>query len=122
MLSEIVLTPTNPPPLVSFSDIQLSLVVEQRSFTRVLIDGDIDFEGILKPGERLDYLGVQHVEVTTANGAGIRVIFNQREEGLMGDFGEVVTWRFEPNERAVFTHNPESLVTETPAPSADGTS
>lgn len=111
LLGRITFTPTKPPPLVSFSDVQLSLVVEQRSFVRVTVDGVLDFEGILTPDERLNYSGAQLLEVTTANGAGIRVVFNQRDEGFMGGFGEVVTWIFTPNSKSTAT-----LAADTPTP------
>tara|TARA_B100001964_G_C14047315_1_gene515362 strand:+ start:243 stop:737 length:495 start_codon:yes stop_codon:yes gene_type:complete len=112
-LSRISLTPTNPPPLVSFSDVQLSLVVEQRSFVRVIVDGDVGFEGTMMPGERHDYVGAQLVEITTGNGAGIRVIFKQRDEGLMGSFGEVVTWVFSPGDKTTPVPSKATAATET---------
>jgi len=114
LLGRITFTPTNPPPLVSFSDVQLSLVVEQRSFVRIIVDGVLDFDGILAPGDRRDYFGAQLAEVTTANGAGVRVFFNQRDEGLMGGFGEVVTWIFTPNAKSAPT--PATATPNTPVP------
>jgi len=116
LLSRISFTPTNPPPLVSFSDVQLSLVVEQRSFVRVIVDGAVGFEGTMMPGERRDYVGAKLVEVTTGNGAGIRVIFKQRDEGLMGSFGEVVTWVFTPSDKTTPVPTKAAAATETPAP------
>ena len=116
LLSRISFTPTNPPPLVNFSDVQLSLVVEQRSFVRVIVDGAVGFDGTMMPGERRDYVGAQLVEVTTGNGAGIRVIFKQRDEGLMGSFGEVVTWVFTPSDKTTPVPTKAATATETPTP------
>lgn len=99
-LSRAPVTPTNPPPLVNFSDVQLTLLTEQRSFVRVTVDGALEFQGILQHGERRDYFAEEQIELTTGNGAGVRVLFNQRDEGVMGDFGEVVTWIFSPNSKS----------------------
>ncbi|HCU79867.1 MAG TPA: hypothetical protein DGN60_01740 [Chloroflexi bacterium] len=95
-LSYVPLTATNLPSL-DFSDINLTIMVEQRSFVRVSVDGALEYQGILQIGERRDYFGNEKIELTTGNGKGVRVIYNQREEGIMGDFGEVVTWTFLPN-------------------------
>ena len=92
-----MVTPTNPPPLVDFSDVQLTLLAEHRSFVRVSVDGVIEFQGLIQGGQRRDYFADEQIELTTGNGAGIRVLFNQRDEGIMGEFGEVVTWIFLPN-------------------------
>ena len=95
--SRAMFTPTSPPPLVNFSDVQLTLLAEQRSFVRVIVDGAIEFQGIIHGGQRRDYFAKDQIELTTGNGAGIRVLFNERDEGFMGEFGEVVTWIFLPN-------------------------
>ena len=68
-----------------------------RSRVRVTVDGALEFQGMLQRGERRDYFADEQVELTTGNGAGVRVLFNQRDEGIMGVFGEVVTWTFLPN-------------------------
>ena len=52
-------------------------------------------------GERRDYFGNEQIELTTGNGKGVRVIYNQRDEGIMGDFGEVVTWTFLPKMKKI---------------------
>lgn len=110
--SHVPMTPTNPPPLVNFSDVQLTLLAEQRSFVRVIVDGDLEFQGMLKRGERRDFFADEQVELTTGNGAGVRVLFNQRDEGIMGEFGEVVTWSFSPN--SMSTPAPATPLLSTP--------
>jgi len=45
------------------------------------------------------------------------VQFNQRDEGLMGAFGENVTWVFLPNQKSTPTPGaPPAPSAETPAP------
>ena len=105
-LSHVPVIPTNPPPLVNFSDVQLTLLAEQRSFVRVIVDGALEFQGMIQSGERRDYFADEEIELTTGNGAGVRVLFNQRDEGIMGEFGEVITWIFSPN--SMSTPEPEA--------------
>ena len=120
-LSHVPATPTHPPPLVNFSDVQLTLLAEQRSFVRVTVDGALEFQGMLQRGERRDYFADEQIELTTGNGAGVRVLFNQRDEGIMGEFGEVVTWTFSPNSMSTpaptsATRPPGTPVAATAAP------
>lgn len=96
IISGITSTFTPPPPLVSFSNVQLTLVIEQRTFVRVAIDGAPTFEGLLVPGDRKDFVGQSVVEVITGNGAGVRILLNQRDLGQMGGFGEVVIRQYLP--------------------------
>ncbi|MDP6225939.1 MAG: DUF4115 domain-containing protein, partial [Anaerolineales bacterium] len=120
-LSHAPATPTHPPLLVDFSDVQLTLLAEQRSFVRVTVDGALEFQGMLQRGERHDYFADEQIELTTGNGAGVRVLFNQRDEGIMGEFGEVVTWTFSPNSMSTpaptsATRPPGTPVAATAAP------
>ena len=102
-LSYVSVTSTNLPPVVNFSDITLTIIAEQRSLVKVTVDGALEYQGILQMGERGDYYGNYRIELTTGNGKGIRVIYNQSEEGIMGEFGEVVTWVFSPNSKSIFS-------------------
>lgn len=121
LITKITFTPSAPPPLANFSDVQLELLAEQRAFVRVQVDGEPQFDGLLAPGERLAYSGAQSVEVITGNGAGVRVILNGTDFGLLGSFGEVVARIYQPNgwitPTASTTPTPSEtpLATETPA-------
>ncbi len=94
IIAGITPTATPPPPGLSFNNVQLTLVIERRTFVRVLTDGAPVFEGILLPSERKDFVAQSMAEVTTGDGSSVRVILNQRDLGLMGSTGEVVTRQF----------------------------
>ena len=91
-------TPTSSPSLVDFSDINLTIIAEQRTFVQIIVDGSLEYQGVLQQGDRRDYYADQLIELTTGNGKGVSVTYNQRVEGVMGEFGETVTWVFTPNE------------------------
>ncbi|MEK7327978.1 MAG: DUF4115 domain-containing protein, partial [Chloroflexota bacterium] len=122
LISGITATATPPPPVVSFSDVQLTLEIKQRTFVRVIVDGALTFEGLLLPDERKDFAGKVAIEVTTGNGAGVRVVLNQRDLGLMGGFGEVVSRQYLPEGAITLTPTITLTASETPTPSETPTS
>lgn len=129
IIANITATFTPPPPLVSFSNVQLQLVIEQRTFVRAYADGNLAFEGLLLPGDQKEIIGQRVVEVVTGNAAGVRIILNQRDLGTMGGFGEVAVQQFlpsgmvtvtptiTPTPTTTFTASPTSTETPSPTPS-----
>jgi cytoskeletal protein RodZ len=83
-LSELVL------PEEVDSAVQVYILVKQRSWMRVLVDGDEAFAGRVLAGSAYPFSGDESVEVLTGNGAGLQVFFNQQDLGSLGFFGEVV--------------------------------
>jgi hypothetical protein len=71
--------------------VDIRILVEGSAWVRVVVDGEEVFRGRVSPGELLEYLGQEVVEVTTGNGAGLRVLFNGEDQGTLGGLGEVVT-------------------------------
>ena len=73
------------------NQVGIQLLIEQRSWISVLVDGEEQFpEHRAIPGQVLEFQGENAIEVLTGNGAGVRVIFNGQDQGLMGDLGQVV--------------------------------
>jgi cytoskeleton protein RodZ len=131
--SEVVIvqplsTPPSPTPLPPFavqsSGVDLRLVVEQSAWIRVLVDGQESFRGRVTPGQLLEYVGQQVVEVTTGNAAGLRVFYNGQDQGTLGALGEVVIrlWTTEGvlTPTPTLTHTPTVTprITNTPRPTA----
>ncbi len=102
--------------------IQVNLVIRQRAWMRVLVDGKLEFDGVALPGSAYPYSGDKGVEVLTGNGAAIQVIFNQTDQGVLGGYGEVVDRIY--TLKGVLTPTasitPTQLPTPTP-PSSSGT-
>ena len=88
--------------------VQVSLVVRQRAWLRVIVDGEVELEERVIPGSAFIFSGEQEVEILTGNGAALQVFFNQQDLGPMGIFGEVVD--------RVFTTEGEVLPTPTITP------
>jgi transcriptional regulator with XRE-family HTH domain len=122
LIANITPSATPPPPVVNFSNVQIALGIEQRAFIRVRVDDKIAFEGLVFPNERKEFTGQARVEVTTSNGAGVRVFFNQRDMGTMGGFGEVLTRAYIPSgmitPTATITFTPTITLTPSRTPPA----
>ena len=83
-------TPEAQPPPPGLEAVQVYITVRQRAWIRVLVDGEVAFEGRVAPGSAYQYSGEDKVEILTGNGAAIQVFFNQQDLGVMGLLGQVV--------------------------------
>lgn len=70
--------------------VQLNLVAVERAYMRVIVDGKPAFDGRTVPGNAYPFEAESQVEVLVGSGAAIRVVYNGRDLGLMGTFGQVV--------------------------------
>jgi transcriptional regulator with XRE-family HTH domain len=106
-----------PTPGVSFAPagsapVDLRLLIERRSWVRVIVDGVESYQGRADPGEILEFAGQQVVEVITGNGIGVRAFYNGQDQGPMGDLNQVVI-RLWTTEGAI---TPTPTQTPTPGP------
>ena len=96
--------------------VQILVTMMERAWLRVSVDGEVVFEGRSKPNATFVYEGNESVEVLTANGAGVRIAYNQQDMGLMGGFGEVVQRLYGARGILTPTVTPTGLATATPTP------
>ena len=72
------------------AQVQLNLVAVERTYMRVIVDGEVAFDGRVVPGNAYPFEAENQVEVLVGNGAAIRTVYNGRDLGLMGTFGQVI--------------------------------
>jgi cytoskeletal protein RodZ len=72
------------------AQVQLNLVAVERTYMRVIVDGEIAFDGRVVPGNAYPFEAENQIEVLVGSGAAIRTVYNGRDLGLMGTFGQVV--------------------------------
>ena len=94
----------------SSAPVDLRLLVERRSWVRVVVDGVESYQGRADPGEILEFQGQQVVQVTTGNGIGVRAFYNGQDQGPLGEFNQVVIRLWTP--AGAITPTP----TQTPTP------
>jgi cytoskeleton protein RodZ len=72
------------------AEVQLNLVAVERTYLRVVVDGELAFDGRVVPGNAYPFEAENQIEVLVGSGAAIRIVYNGRDLGLMGTFGQVV--------------------------------
>jgi len=71
------------------SAVRVQIVIRQRAYMRIIVDGDEEFNGRVIPGAAYAFAGEESVGILTGNGAALYVTYNDIELGLLGTFGEV---------------------------------
>ncbi|MBN1537554.1 MAG: DUF4115 domain-containing protein [Anaerolineales bacterium] len=70
--------------------VQINITIRQRAWMRVLVDGKVEFDGRVTPGAAYQFSGAEQVEILTGNAAALQVLFNQKDMGTLGSFGQVI--------------------------------
>lgn len=87
-------TPVPPAPatvsVVPGEDLRVRLVVSQASWTRVIRDGTMVYEGVLRAGEAIAWSADEQLQLTIGNAGGVEVQVGDRSLGVLGARGEVV--------------------------------
>ncbi len=111
-------------------NVQLNIVAVERTYLRVMIDGEVAFDGRTIPGNAYPFDAEQSIEILAGNGAALRVVYNQRNLGLLGGFGQIANYVYTAEEVLVPTPvipptptntpfiSPTPSVTPSPTPTA----
>ena len=110
-------TETETPVPTVASAVQITVIVLDRTFLRVIVDGEIKQDGRAIPGAALTFDGNERIEVLTGSGTAVQIIFNTRDLGVMGNMGEVVDRIYTVNGVETPTPTPSPTFTITPKPS-----
>jgi hypothetical protein len=89
-------------------------VVVERTYLLVRVDGEVQFDGRALPGNAYPFEAEQSIDIVAGNAAALRVVYNQRDLGLMGGFGELVNYVFTAEEILTPTLEPTATPTFTP--------
>ena len=107
------------------ADVQLNLVAVERTYMRVTVDGEVAFDGRVVPGNAYPFEAENQIEVLVGSGAAIRTVYNGRDLGLMGTFGQVVNTIYSGTEvitpTAAASPSPSITLTPTGTALATGT-
>ena len=95
-------------------NVQINIVALERSYLLVTVDGEEAFNGRTIPGNAYPFDAEQSIEVLVGNGAALRVVYNQRDLGLLGGFGQIVRFIYTADEILVPTPEVPPTATLTP--------
>ena len=111
-------TPTIFIPTVNVNvSVQVNLIAVERTYMRVAVDDEVVFEGRVIPGNAYLFEAENQVEILVGSGAAIRIIYNGRDLGLMGTFGQIVNNIYRAGEIITPTALPTATPTNTVPPS-----
>jgi cytoskeletal protein RodZ len=102
------------PPGAASSSLQLYVIAKEQVWLRVVVDGGTAFQGRTAPGAAYNFAGSQNIVLTTGNAAGLQVLFNQTDLGVLGGYAQVVNLVFDAN--GVQTPTPLATLTRTATP------
>jgi len=125
--SEVTLIPAEDTPIPTLSEgtfeiptlapnvnVQVNIVALERSYLKVTVDGEVAFDGRTIPGNAYPFDAEQSVEVLAGNGAALRVVYNQRDLGLLGGFGQIARFIYTADEVVIPTPEVPPTATLTP--------
>jgi hypothetical protein len=92
--------------------VQVYIIVRQRAWMRVTVDGAVEFEGRVIPGSAYPFSGRSEIIVLTGSGSALEVTYNQTNLGPLGLFGQIVERIY--TAAGVLTPTPAESPTPTP--------
>jgi len=82
-------------PAYTGKGVVVTVTLTQRSWLRVIVDGEQKFVGLGRPGDQLpDFVGQSNIVVTAANAEALKVIYNGKEQPIFGGRGQQVDITF----------------------------
>jgi len=118
-------TPIPTVPVSDASSVQVFLVIRQRTYLRVIVDGSTEYDGRAQPNDNLTFIGEESIEILTGNAAAVQVYYNDQDMGVLGISGEVVELIYTsegvvvPTLAPTPTLSPEEILAETPSPTPE---
>ncbi len=102
------------PTLAANANVQVNIVAVERTYMRVTVDGEVAFDGRTIPGNAYPFEAEQSIELLAGSAAALRVVYNQRDLGLLGGFGQIASFIYTPDEILVPTPVVSPTATLTP--------
>ncbi len=98
------------PPDSNPGKVHLNIVVRQRAWLRVTVDGKVQYEGRAQAGSAFPFSANERIELVTGNAGGLEIYYNQQNLGVLGYQNEVIN-RIYTAQGAL---NPTPTITLTP--------
>lgn len=95
----------------AFGNIAVRLISTQRTWMRITVDGQVEFEGRTLPGNSYTFTAASQIVLLTGNGSALRAFLNEQDLGILGFYGQVV--------EVVFSSQGAATPTLSPTPTID---
>ncbi len=83
-----------PPPAPPVNDVNLQATFSDDCWTRVIVDGNVAYEGMINAGQTFDWKGTQSVNILLGNAGAAQIVINGQNVGALGGDGDVVEKTF----------------------------
>ncbi len=83
--------------------VAVTIETNQRTWLRVLTDGNEQIARIVRPNEVLDYRALNKIVVTASNAEALIVVYNGQPQGLFGGRGQAVDLTFSTDDVDIVT-------------------
>jgi hypothetical protein len=111
-------TPTIFPTRFSSAPVQLIVIASSRTWMRITVDGEVEFEGRTTPGGVYSFEGEGQIELLVADAGAIQLIYNREDVGSPGFAGEVANLIYTADSILLPTPTITPSPTRTPRPTA----
>ena len=109
--------PTATPTPQYYTGVTVEVVVTERSWIQITLDGVKVFDGFLDPGDERRWDAEEQIAIRSGNAGGVNIYVNGEDMGLMGQSGQVVDQLWEKVDEAdVNVLADQPTTTATPAP------
>ena len=86
-------------PLNANKPVRVGLKLTSQSWIRVMVDGKVDFEGVLPEGSQRTWTAAKQVVLRAGDAGGVMVSFNDSQSRPLGEPGSVEEVAFPPERR-----------------------
>ncbi len=86
-------------PINSNKPVRVGLKLTSQSWIRVVVDGKVDFEGVLPEGSQRTWTAAKQVVLRAGDAGGVMVSFNDSQSKPLGEPGTVEEVAFPPERR-----------------------
>lgn len=123
VVTPATLTPVGTPTPRVYTGVDVELVIKERAWLQVHVDGEKVFEGVFDEGTKITWHGEERVAVRCNNAGGVEVVLNGQNLGPLGRRGQVVDreWTTKGAGMTPVTGTPPVLTPATLSPTATPT-
>ena len=96
--AEAIITPnpSNPQvavtPIALIGPVRVQIIVRERAYMRVLVDDEVEFDGRVLAGSVYAFSAQEFIEIITGSGSALQVSYNEQDLGVLGTYGEAVSF------------------------------
>jgi cytoskeletal protein RodZ len=91
--------PNSPAPVVAGKPVRVGLKLTSQSWIRVVVDGKVDFEGVLSENSQRTWMAAKQIVLRAGDAGGVMVSFNEGQAKPLGEPGSVEEVAFPPERR-----------------------